>query len=198
MSQWVSVHHWFEISPCVQQVIFKPCIPLIVGSSTATAWKTSTVGLIIAGELYCGSLLYLQNLSKSKKLWVNNVSQVIVGWTYLEIYRTAAGNADPRQLAQYLIENGIPVWLDVNNLGKDGLYEDIAAGARLWYRVCKLSLAKWRFVTQFKTWKFLWLVLQLVRQKTTSSSQNTQPVSLSDLVTTVGAKLEGIHRTFLQ
>ena len=43
---------------------------------------------------------------------------------------SALGWGDPREIKNYLEEHGIPCWLDVEQMGKQGLYKDIAEGLK--------------------------------------------------------------------
>jgi Leucine-rich repeat (LRR) protein/GTPase SAR1 family protein len=137
-----------------KKVQFFDTIPLVVGMPMfyGQGWMKEEVGLILAGELFIdlsrckhGTDKYAEKLKEAvgriKKIvspqgdpeevfvsycWANSKLAAAAG--HVPPNPSAQAGLDPRAIAQALQDAGVRVWLDVNCLGRGGLFEDIFAG----------------------------------------------------------------------
>ncbi|XP_013397728.1 probable serine/threonine-protein kinase pats1 [Lingula anatina] len=127
----------------------KSIVLVVLGDSMN--WQTSQIGLLVAGEVYVNMQQKDKYTSKleelAKKLDMNTLLKkdeaidyppVFISYAWANSARAvelgtpekegAAGFGDPRDYKDFLEKNGIKCWLDVEQVGANGLFEDIAVG----------------------------------------------------------------------
>ncbi|XP_064618850.1 uncharacterized protein LOC135482601 [Lineus longissimus] len=135
-------------------VLRKPMVIVLVGQRGVHTWKESALGMLISDEIYINMQRVEHNEEKTRELlktlsdrlsasakkqdnppcffsycWKNSQRAIKLG---LESVPGAVGFGDPRELKDYLQNNGINSWLDIERAGSvhGGLFEDIAEGLR--------------------------------------------------------------------
>ncbi|XP_013415785.1 uncharacterized protein LOC106177527 isoform X2 [Lingula anatina] len=127
----------------------KNIVLVVLGNSMD--WQTSQIGLLVAGELYVNMQQKDRYNSKLEELarkldsntllkkdesvdyppvfisysWANSARAVQLGTRQVE---GATGYGDPREYKDFLESHGIKCWLDIEQTGANGLFEDIAVG----------------------------------------------------------------------
>ncbi|XP_013414940.1 uncharacterized protein LOC106176900 [Lingula anatina] len=136
----------------VNDSLKKPFILLMVDPNRD--WLKSDIGMQVAEKVYLNfsrpslfeesmkELVSKLRLKTKKKkgvsvasdcfisyCWTNSASALKMG----QVFRPkegAIGNGDPREIKEFLEKNGINCWLDVERVGENGLFEDIAEGLK--------------------------------------------------------------------
>ncbi|XP_077989757.1 uncharacterized protein LOC144444214 [Glandiceps talaboti] len=132
-------------------VLHKAVIPVVVGKGME--WQKTHTGMLVGKEVYVnmqggiktykskiGELLN-QVRQKTKKQEGKSYPRCFVSYCWHNSRKAvdlkqvpenpqALGKGDPRALKEYLEENGISCWMDVDNVGRSGLFEDIAEGLK--------------------------------------------------------------------
>ncbi|CAH1800343.1 unnamed protein product [Owenia fusiformis] len=114
-------------------------------------WKTSNIGFLLSDEVYVNmkpneyeskrqelieAINARTDIEKQDKsntpvfisyCWSNSDRAIKEGSRKLE---GAIGHGDPRELKEYIESNGIMCWLDKEQVGKNGLMDDIADGIK--------------------------------------------------------------------
>ncbi|KAL4228297.1 hypothetical protein ACF0H5_013728 [Mactra antiquata] len=128
----------------------KPMVVIAVGDGFE--WKQSKLGILLADEVFVNMIKSKKGVYKTKfdelvnaissktnkpvgvaptpscffsYTWVNSSQAVNLGTRAVS---GALGSGDPREIKQYLEDNGIKCWIDVERVGKNGLFDDIAEG----------------------------------------------------------------------
>ncbi|WAR27954.1 PATS1-like protein [Mya arenaria] len=129
----------------------KPMVVVAVGENFD--WKKGVgVGFILADEVFVNMInskvgVYDTKLKELKETiasrmtgkvsmgvkppcffsytWVNSANAVAQGTRKLD---NALGYADPRGIRDFLEENNVKCWIDVEQVGKNGLFDDISSG----------------------------------------------------------------------
>ncbi|XP_078600268.1 uncharacterized protein LOC144875240 [Branchiostoma floridae x Branchiostoma japonicum] len=134
----------------VRSTLRKPVILIVVGKSWN--WQKTDTGLLLAHMLYINMQdpkLYKDKISEvlsqlemktTKKqtqqfppcfisyCWANSEDACKMG--QVTRHPGAVGRVDPRQLKSHLEEKDVKCWMDIERVGKAGLFEDIAEGLR--------------------------------------------------------------------
>ncbi|KAL5004316.1 hypothetical protein ScPMuIL_017772 [Solemya velum] len=152
----ISSHYVKDESCCdlfkyARLTLKKPIIIVVVGEGMD--WKQSKLGLLLADEVFVNMTNAKLSSYKSKLdellkfvkdkiqrdvspavrypkcfisyCWINSATAVSLGTRHVP---AALGPGDPRQIKEYLEQRGIECWIDVERVGMNGLFEDIAEG----------------------------------------------------------------------
>ncbi|XP_053405100.1 uncharacterized protein LOC123566493 [Mercenaria mercenaria] len=128
----------------------KPMIVVAVGDGFE--WKQSKLGILLSDEVYVNMIKSKKEVYQSKfeellkavssktnkqigvnptpscffsYTWVNSATAVKLGTRSVP---GALGYGDPRDIKQNLEKHGIKCWIDVERVGQNGLFDDIAEG----------------------------------------------------------------------
>ncbi|XP_078679687.1 uncharacterized protein LOC144915298 isoform X2 [Branchiostoma floridae x Branchiostoma belcheri] len=134
----------------VRSTLRKPVILIVVGKGWN--WQKTDTGLLLAHMLYINmqdpklykdkiaevlSQLEMKTTKKQTQqfppcfisyCWANSEEACNMG--QVTRYAGAVGRVDPRQLKSHLEQKDVKCWMDIERVGKGGLFEDIAEGLR--------------------------------------------------------------------
>eukprot|EP00058_Branchiostoma_floridae_P020994 XP_002606484.1 hypothetical protein BRAFLDRAFT_126447 [Branchiostoma floridae] len=134
----------------VRSTLRKPVILIVVGKSWN--WQKTDTGLLLAHMLYINmqdpklykdkiaevlSQLEMKTTKKQTQqfppcfisyCWANSEDACKMG--QVTRHPGAVGRVDPRQLKSHLEQKDVKCWMDIERVGKAGLFEDIAEGLR--------------------------------------------------------------------
>ncbi|XP_070533769.1 uncharacterized protein [Ptychodera flava] len=132
-------------------VLHKVVVPVVLGKGME--WQKTHTGMLVGKEVYInmqgGMNTFkskmeelLRNVkNKTKKQKEKKYPRCFVSYCWHNSRRAvelkqvpenphALGKGDPRELKEYLEKNGVTCWMDVDNVGRSGLFEDIAEGLK--------------------------------------------------------------------
>ncbi|CAL1544121.1 unnamed protein product, partial [Lymnaea stagnalis] len=132
----------------IKQTLHKNLVLVAIGSTLS--WQEKDINLVLADEVFVkltqieryGSKIHelieaIQTRKQKKKIlypecfisycWANSKTAVDLGSATKE---GALGWGDPRKIKELLQSKGISCWLDVEQMGQEGFFEDIAEGLR--------------------------------------------------------------------
>ncbi|KAK6965188.1 leucine-rich repeat serine/threonine-protein kinase 1 [Biomphalaria glabrata] len=133
----------------IKQTLHKTMILAAIG--TTLAWQKTDINLILADEVfikmtqverYDSKIQELVEAVKSRRhkkkqvtypecfisyCWANSKMAVDLGSATKE---GALGWGDPRKIKEFLQSKGVSCWLDIEQMGQEGFFEDIADGLR--------------------------------------------------------------------
>ncbi|XP_048241150.1 uncharacterized protein LOC124116403 [Haliotis rufescens] len=140
-----------------QETLKKPLLLALVGDKTG--WQKSDLNILLGDHVYVKIYEASRFSSKIKELqeavkvkaghlkkrqdfpkcfisycWCNSKEAVALG---SQSKTGALGWGDPRRLKKFLEGKGIKCWLDIERMGQEGFFEDIADGLRK----CKVMIA---------------------------------------------------------
>ncbi|CAH1232773.1 MFHAS1 [Branchiostoma lanceolatum] len=134
----------------VRSTLRKPVILIVVGKGWN--WQKTDTGLLLAHMLYINmqdcklykdkiaevlSQLEMKTTKKQTQqfppcfisyCWANSEEACKMG--QVTRHPGAVGRVDPRQLKSHLEQKDVKCWMDIERVGKGGLFEDIAEGLR--------------------------------------------------------------------
>ncbi|CAG5127749.1 unnamed protein product, partial [Candidula unifasciata] len=136
--EFVSDAHCRSLITYIKNTLHKTIIVLALG--TTMNWQKTDINLILGDEVFVkmtelsryesklSELLdTIKTRSQKKKVFY---PECFISYSWANSKTGAIGWGDPRKIKEFLQSKGVNCWLDVEQMGQEGFFEDIADGLR--------------------------------------------------------------------